>query len=127
MTARQMCGVKCVFTFFISSGQRVALQILSPSVRERVCGVIVCVLSVYLTVFYHPSFLCFTPSSLSLSVETHSSFNSFSPEENLMAQILLLMLFFIELNRRYFFSNLLRINKSLWNSIITFPQKNLVL
>ncbi len=123
VTARQMCGVKCVFTFFISSGHD------TVTICERkslwcyyMCTFCLfdCISSSIFPVFY-------TLVSLSLSVQTHSSFNSFSPEENLMAQILLLMLVFIELYRRYFFSNLLRINKSLWNSIIKFPLKNLVL
>ncbi len=60
-----------------------------------------CISSSIFPVFYT---LVSLVSLFSLSVVTHSSFNSFSPEENLMAQILLscgswdLMLFFIEVS-----------------------------
>ncbi len=122
---RDRCAVWSVFSLSSSPLVRESLCRYCHDLWEKEFVVLLYVyfLSIWLYFIIHLSCVLHPRLSLSLSVETHSSFNSFSPEENLMAQILLLMLVFIELYRRYFFSNLLRINKSLWNSIITFPLK----
>lgn len=94
---RDRCTVWRVFSRSSSPPVRESLYRYCHDLWEKEFVVLLYVyfLSIWLYFFIHLSCVLHPRLSsvtlLSLSVETHSSFNSFSPEENLMAQIIALL------------------------------------